>query len=103
MLTFILVTDAARCEQWVKACNNPRVHARNKSEVHKVFRICRRHFDSSCMNGACRRLLNTAVPTLHLNLDLKPSMLTDNDSFMDHEDSENVVGEQYEYSVVDGE
>lgn len=35
--------------------------------VYKQYRICRRHFESSCMNGACRRLLNTAVPTLHLN------------------------------------
>lgn len=31
--------------------------------------MCRRHFDSDCFNGGCRRLLNTAVPTLYL----KPS------------------------------
>lgn len=35
--------------------------------MHKRYRICRRHFDSDCLNGGCRRLLNTAVPTLHLN------------------------------------
>lgn len=39
--------------------------------VYKQYRICRRHFESSCMNGACRRLLNTAVPTLHLNRNKK--------------------------------
>lgn len=36
--------------------------------VYKQYRICRRHFDASSMNGGCRRLLKTAVPTLHLNL-----------------------------------
>lgn len=35
--------------------------------VHKRYRICRRHFDSDCLNGGCRRLLNTAIPTLYLN------------------------------------
>lgn len=34
--------------------------------VHKRYRICRRHFDSDCLNGGCRRLLNTAVPSLYL-------------------------------------
>lgn len=34
--------------------------------IHRRYRICRRHFDSDCLNGGCRRLLNTAVPTLHL-------------------------------------
>lgn len=35
--------------------------------IHKRYRICRRHFDSDCLNGGCRRLLNTAVPTLYLD------------------------------------
>lgn len=35
--------------------------------IYKRYRICRRHFDSEAMNGGCRRLLKTAVPTLHLN------------------------------------
>lgn len=35
--------------------------------IHRRYRICRRHFDSDCLNGGCRRLLNTAVPTLHLD------------------------------------
>lgn len=34
--------------------------------IHRRYRICRRHFDSDCLNGGCRRLLNTAVPSLHL-------------------------------------
>lgn len=34
--------------------------------IHRRYRVCRRHFDSNCLNGGCRRLLNTAVPTLHL-------------------------------------
>lgn len=37
--------------------------------IHRRYRICRRHFDSDCLNGGCRRLLNTAVPTLHLGLE----------------------------------
>lgn len=37
--------------------------------IHRRYRICRRHFDSDCLNGGCRRLLNTAVPTLHLELE----------------------------------
>lgn len=35
--------------------------------IHKRFRICRRHFDLECFNGGCRRLLNTAVPSLYLS------------------------------------
>lgn len=35
--------------------------------IHRRYRICRRHFDSDCLNGGCRRLLNTAVPTLYLD------------------------------------
>lgn len=34
--------------------------------IHRRYRVCRRHFDTDCLNGGCRRLLNTAVPTLHL-------------------------------------
>lgn len=37
--------------------------------IHKRYRICRRHFDSDCLNGGCRRLLNTAIPTLYLDSD----------------------------------
>lgn len=70
--------------------------------IHRRYRICRRHFDSDCLNGGCRRLLNTAVPTLHLepdadsiqidesgNLTVKPSnvvylsVVADEDNEMD--------------------
>lgn len=30
--------------------------------------MCRLHFANDCFNGACKRLLETAVPTLRLNL-----------------------------------
>lgn len=48
-------------------CNDPRIDALEPILVQKRYRICRRHFDSDCMNGGCRRLLNTAIPTLHMN------------------------------------
>lgn len=35
--------------------------------IHKRYRVCRRHFDADCLNGGCRRLLNTAIPTLYLD------------------------------------
>lgn len=59
-------SDATRFEQWVEACNNPRIQKMDAMAVHKRYRICRRHFDKNCLNGGCRRLLNTAVPTLYL-------------------------------------
>lgn len=48
-------------------CNDTRFDNLDPHAIHKRYRICRRHFDSDCLNGGCRRLLNTAVPTLHLN------------------------------------
>lgn len=33
----------------------------------QLYRVCRRHFAADCFNGGCRRLVNTAIPTLHLN------------------------------------
>lgn len=40
-------------------------------DIYRQLRICRRHFDDDSKNGACRRLLNTAVPTLHMNDDAR--------------------------------
>lgn len=60
-------TDSIRFRQWVHMCNDPRLDALEPILVQKRYRICRRHFDSDCMNGGCRRLLNTAIPTLHMN------------------------------------
>lgn len=56
-----------RHNQWRAATNNPRLLAKDCRLVHSMYRICRRHFAPDCMNGVCRRLLKTAVPTLHLN------------------------------------
>lgn len=56
-----------RFENWLNSCNNPRIKEMDAMIVHKRYRICRRHFDAECLNGGCRRLLNTAVPTLYLD------------------------------------
>lgn len=61
------ISDGTRFKRWLKACNNPRIQKMDEMSVHKRYRVCRRHFDSDCLNGGCRRLLNTAVPTLYLN------------------------------------
>ena len=45
--------------------------------VHKRYRICRRHFDKSCLNGGCRRLLNTAIPTLYLEPSTEATIKSD--------------------------
>lgn len=34
--------------------------------IYKQFRVCRLHFDKDCFNGGCKRLLNSAVPSLLL-------------------------------------
>lgn len=65
-------SDASRFKQWLKACNNPRIQKMDPMAVHKRYRICRRHFDADCLNGGCRRLLNTAVPSLYLKSASKP-------------------------------
>lgn len=52
--------------RWLAVCNNPRIKKMDAMSVHKRYRVCRCHFDSDCFNGGCRRLLNTAVPTLYL-------------------------------------
>lgn len=56
-----------RHKQWVEACSNPKVACRKPLMIYKQYRICRRHFEANCFNGICKRLLHTAVPTLHLN------------------------------------
>lgn len=67
--------DQYRHMQWIKSCNNPKVHAKDGLVVYKQYRICRRHFDVDCFNGDCRRLVNSAVPTLYLNLDMHKSKI----------------------------
>lgn len=55
-----------RFNEWIKACNNPEIDSKDPEKVYKQHRICRRHFDTDCFNGGCRRILETAVPTLFL-------------------------------------
>lgn len=58
-----------RYKTWISACNNPKLSTKNPFDVYKQMRICRRHFGQESKNGGCRRLLNTAVPTLFLLID----------------------------------
>lgn len=34
--------------------------------VYKQYRVCRLHFSKDCFNGGCKRLLNSAIPSLNL-------------------------------------
>lgn len=96
-----------RFRRWLQACNNENVAKKPPMQVYKRYRICRRHFDASGMNGGCRRLLKTAVPTLHLNLGQTCSDAEHDD---DEEDidlpmetdalAENLVGEVDEDSGI---
>lgn len=58
--------------------------------VHKRYRICRRHFDNDCLNGGCRRLLNTAVPTLYLGASGQLKIKMDEDE-IEIDTTENIV------------
>lgn len=56
-----------RHNQWRAACSsNPRILTKSNQQIFLHYRICRRHFAADSLNGGCRRLLGTAVPTLHL-------------------------------------
>lgn len=70
-------SDETRFKKWLEACCNPRIQKMDAISVHKRYRVCRRHFDSDCLNGGCRRLLNTAIPTLHLNPSTKTIVKAD--------------------------
>lgn len=62
--------DPYRHNQWRQACsNNPKIATKTNHMLYVHYRVCRRHFEKDSMNGDCKRLLNTAVPTLHLNRD----------------------------------
>lgn len=63
------ILDVIRFKRWLQACNNENVAKKPPMLVYKQYRICRRHFDGTSMNGGCRRLLKTAIPKLHLNLE----------------------------------
>lgn len=66
---FFSFLDVIRFKRWLQACNNENVAKKPPMLVYKQYRICRRHFDGTSMNGGCRRLLKTAIPKLHLNLE----------------------------------
>lgn len=61
------LNEKFRNSQWLSAINNPRVIRKDPIKQLQLYRVCRRHFAADCFNGACKRLLNTAIPTLHLN------------------------------------
>lgn len=69
--TNLIISDLTRFEKWLEACSNPRIEKLDRMLIHKRHRVCRRHFDTECFNGGCRRLLNTAIPSLYL-YDVKP-------------------------------
>ena len=59
--------EIQRHKQWVKNINNPKFSKLEPIEIYKRMRVCRNHFEPWCLNGACKRLLNTAIPTIYLN------------------------------------
>lgn len=65
-LNIAAVSDVERFQRWIDACDNAKITSRTPLDVHRQLRVCRRHFDKDSRNGGCRRLLNTAVPTLFL-------------------------------------
>lgn len=94
-------TDQSRFRRWVAACNDPRFDSLDPMTIHKRYRICRRHFDSECLNGGCRRLLNTAVPSLHLSGDRIElnAMANDNSNSIDMKDDDFLLAKN-EISIV---
>lgn len=56
-----------RHNEWMIAINSSKLYAKKPILIYRQYRVCRRHFDKDCFNGGCKRLLNTAVPTLFLN------------------------------------
>lgn len=61
------IRDTERYDSWLANCTNPRVLSKSAETVCRIYRVCRRHFDKDAFNGACKRLVQTAVPTLYLN------------------------------------
>lgn len=63
---FVQFLDIERFQKWIDACNSPKIQSKKPIDIYRQLRICRRHFDKESKNGGCRRLLNTAIPTLFL-------------------------------------
>lgn len=64
--------DPKRHLVWIKTINSEKVYKFDPTVVFKRFRVCRNHFTKDCFNGECKKLLPTAVPTLHLGISSKP-------------------------------
>jgi hypothetical protein len=47
--------------------NSDRLYKFDPAVVFKRFRVCRNHFAADCFNGQCKKLLPTAVPSLHIS------------------------------------
>ncbi|XP_052870148.1 bleomycin hydrolase isoform X1 [Anopheles cruzii] len=61
------IREIERFRQWLAVISSSKLHTMDPILVFKSMRVCRRHFGSDCFNGECRRLLPSAVPSLHLN------------------------------------
>lgn len=56
-----------RHNEWMTAINSTKLFSKKPMLIYRQYRVCRRHFEPDCFNGGCKRLLNTAIPTLFLN------------------------------------
>lgn len=93
-----------RMQQWLDACNNPKIRHRDPMLVYKQYRMCRLHFATDCFNGACKRLLETAIPTLRLNLETpkakgSPAELRENDLIFHGKPEDQTIDETIEYET----
>lgn len=53
---------------WLKNINNPMLSNRSYDEIHKIFRVCARHFpQDKLLHGSRRGISENAVPVLFLN------------------------------------
>lgn len=95
-----------RHQQWRDACG-PNAVLRHKSaaQVFLRYRVCRRHFDADSLNGGCKRIRTTAVPTLHLRTPESAIVDTAEDrrAAGDDDDDDNEDGDDYVTNSVDDE
>lgn len=50
----------------MKAVSSEKLFKFDPNVIFKRFRVCRIHFEKDCFNGECKKLLHTAVPSIHL-------------------------------------
>lgn len=58
--------EPERHMKWVRVICAEKLLTKDPVHVFKQLRVCRSHFDDKSFNGICKKLLNTAVPSLHL-------------------------------------